>query len=1197
MPIIHLPLSSFRLFKKVGNTCLLKRLIIGRIPRLFSTGPVTTMRITRLEIFGFKSFMERFVLNFDKNMVGVVGPNGCGKSNIVDALCWILGETHAKQLRGNLLDDIIFNGTQAKRPLGMAEVSITVRPDEGWTPALAPVENSLEDELEKAEAIVTDGNQLEPSQEERSGLGNLEIIPGLLGAAEIQLTRRLYRSGESEYFINRVPCRLRDMVELYRLIGLGARGLSIVQQGSIGEIVSKKPIARRELLEEAAGISGIRTRIEAAQRKLEKTGLNISRLTDIIKEVDKQVTFLRRQARRAERRNELKDEIREKDLRLFQLRTADILKRRMHFEKEEGELTQALESGRNQVLVFSANEESFRAESEALEVQLIDKRREKEALSQKLSQEREKENTFRLRRSELENKRQANVLAGSRIEEKREALHNERGRRKTTVEEAERKRFVLFGEKELAQTKLGEIRKQEAESSEKPGSEELLAEHRILLEKLSQRSGSEDLLKTLKAERERLQKKREEIRESIRKKQIQYASLESEVRTLSAHYEALKKPLKESFSLTSQSPHEGEETLLFRLLKVPAELEKAMQALLGERGSYLVTGEFEKLTKEYVAKKSGAPTEKRVGLLNRNVRWNRTAVGLSNQEKQVAPSAKRFLDCITVEESARSLFESMLGNVFVVSSLEEALLLLEEGKSERTDLGREIVAVTEQGEVVTHWGWFATQGSGVSFSFSRIIEERTNDIAHLQEELRKLESESTHYLSLEEEAAQALSGFLAKEEEEKRQLLLEEQRVSRLLESERKREKEHRDRGLWEERAIHDDIKRLATDLATVESTIVFEQNRIEEINKELERLLQEEERLQQEKELLQRGEEELEQTGDLSRADDMLTYQAQIHVLDEALKTEEEKKAKLRLKLSETLHELELARREVSSGQERLLNFTLERERCELELSSLLEEARRTHGEDLALLEEKAALSLLEEVGGEFQKELGELQDQCKLLRSRLEREGEVDSSSIELYQTEEKRLSEMTEQLKDLENAFEILEKTIKRLKTISRSRFLETFHAVNEKFSELVPRLFGGGSGQLELIDPEDPLTSGVELVLRPPGKKIKNLELLSGGEKALAATAVLMAMFLHRPNPLCVLDEVDAPLDEANLERFLELIREISSSTQFLIITHNKQTMAAVDKLIGITMQEKGVSRALSVSLETADRELEQWVANL
>ncbi|MCB0360113.1 MAG: AAA family ATPase, partial [Bdellovibrionales bacterium] len=348
------------------------------------------MRISRLEIFGFKSFMERFVLNFDEPLIAIVGPNGCGKSNIVDSLRWGLGETHAKQLRGSVLEDVIFNGSETRRPLGMAEVSITLRPHEGWH--LGHLEEEPEDRfVDDAEREEGAFEQLAETVEEETGSEELarplhstlmsleEAVPGLFDASEIQLTRRLYRSGESEYFINRVPCRLRDMSDFYRAIGLGPRGLSIVQQGQIGQIVTRRPTERRELLEEAAGISGIRVRIEAAARQLDKTYGNLERLADLIGEIDKQVRSLRRQANRAKRRDELKVELKDADIRLFQARTARLIRERGEVRRSKESLHVRLEELNRSIQSLSGEEEDLRARVEEIDVELTDMRREKES--------------------------------------------------------------------------------------------------------------------------------------------------------------------------------------------------------------------------------------------------------------------------------------------------------------------------------------------------------------------------------------------------------------------------------------------------------------------------------------------------------------------------------------------------------------------------------------------------------------------------------------------------------------------------------------------------------------------------------------------------------------------------------------------------------------------------------------------------
>ena len=281
--------------------------------------------------------------------------------------------------------------------------------------------------------------------------------------------------------------------------------------------------------------------------------------------------------------------------------------------------------------------------------------------------------------------------------------------------------------------------------------------------------------------------------------------------------------------------------------------------------------------------------------------------------------------------------------------------------------------------------------------------------------------------------------------------------------------------------------------------------------------------------------------------------------------------------------------RREIDRLVQQENGLRLSVEKYRIETAMIEEEVTRLYGADTVL----PAITVGE--GNSIDNIIRETEQDATRLRSQIEREGEVDPQSIEMAETEQKRFDELSLQLKDLEQATDILGSTIKRLKEISRERFIATFDGVSTKYEELVPRLFGGGSGQMTLVNPEDPLSSGVEISVRPPGKKLRSLDLMSGGEKALCATAILMAMFLNHPSPICVLDEVDAPLDDANLERFLDLIREISTDTQFLVITHNKLSMQAVGRLIGITMQESGVSTALTVSLDEIGDQVEQWAA--
>ena len=899
------------------------------------------MRVSRLEIFGFKSFVERFVLEFDHDLICIVGPNGCGKSNVVDAIRWVLGETHAKQLRGGTLEDLIFNGSESRRPMGMAEVSLTIRPSEGWS------KNSIVDLHNESEDVETD----------KGFVSLLQELPGLLDATELQFTRRLYRSGESEFFINKVPCRLRDMVEIYRLLGLGARGLSIVQQGEIGELISKKPIERRELLEEAAGISGFRSRIESANRRLEKTKENLSRINDIMLEVDKQVKNLKRQATRARNRQELKENIQKSERELFILKCKAAFERRQVLQVDLQELSRASSSFRSNLSLNDAKQEDYRAIIQDLDVKLISLRHSREELYRKI----------RLRK---------------------DRLHSY--------------------ELEIASSKAG-------------------------LDSLT--NSFERLL-----EREKL-----------------YFEQRADLSSSLLELEQLTQRLRQDEGVTHQ-----------RLAEVQAKV------------------------KEFLSESSE-----------------------SNE------SASKFKSVLT------KLATGLSGIIKILNSLAEKVSTESYSKEQ---LKKEILALLEEVEVCA---------SG-------------------QSDLDTLYKEQIEIF--------ALGG-----------------------------DKQIFENLVSEERGLQDSYRKAQTEHASSSSNLKALKARLSEIERQLEEIQhQREENTTKKEELNSKlldlvrssGEFVAAESGSANDADDYELQLADQRVLDLENKRSEQTKL-----LSEEVQGVSEVRRELDTLLEKESNCKLSLERIRLELDMALEEMRRKYGEeqDFPMAEE------LESVESDGER-ISFLKEEVGKLVKRLDREGEVDSESITMYEQEQQRLDTMLIEKEDLENAVSTLERTIDKLKVISKERFLATYQVVSQKFSELVPRLFGGGFGTMELISPEDPLTSGIELNVRPPGKKITNMELMSGGEKALVATAVLISVFLHRPGPLCVLDEVDAPLDDANLERFLMMVREISDCTQFLMITHNKVSMAAADRLIGVTMQERGISTALSVSFSEAEKEVEKWSAN-
>ena len=1195
------------------------------------------MRVTRLEIFGFKSFVERFVLNFDRNLIGIVGPNGCGKSNVVDALRWVLGETYAKQLRGSAFDDLIFNGSDSRRPLGMAEVSITIRPTEGWeelaTPAVfmqpaatngnhAPAESTRSDleaatvdlDAEVAPLLPLNGDDSHDdlSLHEQAAPAVLSEIPGLLGAAEIQFTRRLYRSGESEYFINRVPCRLRDMTDIYRLIGLGARGLSIVQQGEIGSLISKKPIERRELLEEAAGISGFRTRMEAAQRRLDRTAENMLRLRDIILEVEKQVRQLQRQAKRARDRNELKTELRQYELDLFAARSTKISGLRRHHAAVQENLDAELERVRSEFALIEATQGELHANLESFEVELSDKRRERDQLQNLLHSERTRISEIKLEMALVEERRSLIAKNLSRIDERSIEVEREvetRGGNLTTldaaVDEAQRG-------KEQAQKFLADIqhRGSEANKSEQlslptdfQGSRhfshaEELKGLQIELETLPR---IEEELRLLTQTVSSAEKEQRESMGRVHNQRLKLTALESELGALNGQLEALAEHVGKTADIpeSDKVASAGLNQVLLAGIRVSEDLQRALAAVLGEKGQYLVTSKAKDLARNFAQrlKQNAEQHGSRLGVIDENALQDALVATLSPAELAAAPSAKAFINCVHIEPNFERVVRAFLADVILVDNLEEALAL--QAVEERSS-----TVVTKQGAILQPWGWYTTEGKGSGFALTRKISEKLAEKTSVAENYAGAQEEEKK----SEHKVAGLRDQLKHKQDERERLLTSQRRLVNLKREEHEHEQRLHQAVLQEERRRRDASaaeERTAQDLlrkaASMETQAVHElethRRGIEQLRKEVAALAAQKNELQHESAELIKKHVELETALNYTSSTGINAekIQAQSRALEEQIHELDEKRNPVRLALAEKSEILAQSRREVSQFQEQQTKVTLEIEKADIELKMLHEEISRQYADTPPTGAEQIEL-ITSRAEGDIDALIAELQEEGTKIRRRIEREGDVDPQSIDMYETEEARLNGMQTEYADLEAATEILERTIRQLKEISRTRFLETFASVSHKFSELVPRLFGGGAGRLELVNPEDPLSSGVEIFVRPPGKKVTNMELLSGGEKALVAVSVLLSMFLHRPSPICVLDEVDAPLDESNLERYLNLITEIASGTQFLIITHNKRSMAQAQRLIGITMQERGVSAALSVSLEESEGEIDRWIAN-
>jgi chromosome segregation protein len=1184
------------------------------------------MKLKALEVIGFKSFVDRLHLHFPEGITTIVGPNGCGKSNIVDAVLWAIGERSAKHLRGKLMEDVIFNGTDGRKPLGMAEVNLTFTNEDGSSPK------------------------------------------GYEQCSEITITRRIYRSGESEFLVNKVPCRLRDITDLFLDTGIGVNGYSIVEQGRVEHIIAANPQDRRFLIEEAAGIAKYKERKRLALMKMEATQQNLLRIQDIIAEVKRQIVTLERQVKRAEEYKGIRKEVKEIEIRFGLQEYAELSEkgeaargylkalreremkistqmaereatvegmRLRSMEEEEKlrslqqgvyELGQRIQKMENEIEFFRREEGGLQRQ----ETQMIEEVR--EGLKTWRVGQRERRRTEQIR-SELKEERHEN----EEIAKEWEVLFNEfRGTYQEVAEQLEAEKSKLIDTltqltslknrqshlEERREDLQRRIRSHEKESEEARSGMAQLKEALSRTEK--ERELTRSLQLTLQGEKERWEGEIEKLKEALVAQQIERSATEEILRQdrsrflslkeLQENYEGFEKGVK---SILLQKREKGEKWK--RVLGVVADLfepepkyEVPLEAVLGQRLQYLIVeDETEALEAITLLKKESLG---RGSFIPVGVKGN----GDHNRSSQ--PSEKRkpspLLQLVRAREGFAPIAHFLIGEVGVVDHLEEAFEWIKQEEAFET-------LVTLEGEVVERSGVV----SGGSLDQGLSILERRRVIRELEK--KTAEEEEAYQKAYGEE------GRLQREISEKEGLL--EKRKTEIQEKEIAL--------LHQERDLEGLTKELSQFQQKME-VLQFEGQELQEEEREIEETktsvlaqMEREEAVKQEKEgelqsLKKTVEEVREGTEELggkitekkvflaSIEEKQRGMEGQLIHLFENLKTLHEqilKKVKgIRecrtegLSLREQIHqrEKELGEQiEKHRGNEETL--VVQREKVDA-LSSEWKEAeastrflrqeledlrQKIHGEEIRVSEYQLKLQHLQDsmrerygttlstsLGGELSEaQREEMSKRLAELKTALEGFGEVNLMALEEYQELKRRHDFLTEQQADLQQALDTLRKAIIRINRTTTKRFLETFHLVNEKFKEVFARLFRGGQASLILLDEQDPATTGIDIMAQPAGKKLQNIDLLSGGEKALVATALLFGLFMIRPTPFCLLDEVDAPMDDANINRFIELVKEFSKTSQFLIITHNKKTMETANTLYGITMETPGVSKVVSVRL--------------
>lgn len=1183
------------------------------------------MKLKKLELYGFKSFAQRTEIVFDEGITGIVGPNGSGKSNIGDAVRWVLGEQSAKTLRGASMSDVIFNGTQKRKPLSYCEVSLVFDNDDH---ALA------------------------------------------MEAAEVMVTRRVYRNGESEYYLNRTACRLKDVVDLFRDTGIGKEGYSIIGQGRIDEILSRKSEDRRQVFEEAAGIVKFKARKEEADKKLQRTLENLERVDDILDELTKRLKPLEEQSRNARVYLELSTELKDLDLNLFLIRSDRARARLSELESELLTVQTILADTESNLTDKTTRRDETQNRIDQLEEAITKARTELMECAEHVHESQKKLSALQSRRETRSENRQRIVREQEEAQERLAEIEKDHVRIQADVE----KQHSLIADAEQILRATQEAA-EKAQAKEKEADAALEAQKAAVIDQMNRLSdvrNDKTRLNTMQAQMETrlteieessgaLQEQEAALREALTavEKQLEtenqhqqqcqeklaqarqasdeadaaYANLRADVEKQSADMQAAASrhnvlnemtrdmegynmAVRRAMTYAKQRGLTGVKGVLAQLMTVPQAYETAIDMALGAAQQNIVT-DTEETAKELI----NYLRQNRLGratFLPMSAIRGKTLYGNERNALKLPGCLGVASELVQCAPEYRGIVENLLGRTVIADNLDHGIPIMRAGN-------HAFRLVTLEGDVM-HSGGSMTGGSAQSkvsnlLSRERELKELTAKLQTGRAELDKCRQELTQRQQTAQEKRQKVSDAVNALHQQEIAVAREQARresvsadlnthLQRMQETEQARVQLHQsledirqqletiehqrtgaqgDQSAMEQKTIEmqnalvkaraeasaendrlmvrtlqlSDLRHGLSDLERDEAhaqqdqaQILREQERREQLLHEMDELdaIDENDMKREEAESARRQKEQLRQES-AAQAIEQRRSQAQSDLRD--ILSDMENLHEAYNRDSEKLHKTELAKARIEGDQKNLQNRIWDTYKLTY---AGAEEFRRTP------FDEK-----------ESDCRAAELQGQIRAL-------GTVNVGAVEEYAETKARVDDLTTQQQDLKRAEMDLRELIERLLIQMRSTFVENFSKMQGYFAETFTRLFGGGHAELKLMDPDDPLNCGIEVNAQPPGKKLQLLSLLSGGERALTAIAILFAMLKLKPTPFCILDEIEAALDDANIGYYADYLKEYSKGTQFIVVTHRKGTMERCNSLFGVAMEEQGVSRMVSVSLQ-------------